>query len=171
MVCPNCSHASAKSLYVCPSCGQSFDRATLETLDHLRFLSSWLTENAQQIGFGRTAGAQTRPLRHPIAGMASVPGPPLCLRVGGAHEGHHAPAVHRRGYIQSDPAPCPGRAGQGLGRSEAPGGGRELSRPASLGLPAFRTPAPSPTSGNLAVSGGIRSGFEGDLAVVSGCSL
>jgi hypothetical protein len=50
MKCPNCEHESDAVLLRCSSCGEAFDRETLEKLGHLEYLLGWLDERAEELG-------------------------------------------------------------------------------------------------------------------------
>jgi hypothetical protein len=50
MKCPNCDHVSDPALLKCSACGKAYDQATLETLQHLEYLLTWLGERAEILG-------------------------------------------------------------------------------------------------------------------------
>lgn len=50
MKCPNCQHVSDAALLKCSACGQAWDRASFETLQHLEYLLAWLDERAEALG-------------------------------------------------------------------------------------------------------------------------
>ncbi len=50
MQCPYCHHVSSVTRLKCRSCGQSYERATLETLQHLQYTLAWLDERAAVLG-------------------------------------------------------------------------------------------------------------------------
>jgi hypothetical protein len=50
MQCPHCQHESSATRLKCSSCGQSYDRATLETLQYLQYTLAWLDERAEVLG-------------------------------------------------------------------------------------------------------------------------
>jgi len=47
MKCPNCNHTSTTALFKCSACGEAYDRASLETLEHLEYLLAWLDDRQQ----------------------------------------------------------------------------------------------------------------------------
>ena len=50
MKCPNCSQVSEVALVKCKSCGMTFDRAQVDRLEQLEFLTAWLDEHALTVG-------------------------------------------------------------------------------------------------------------------------
>ena len=50
MKCPNCNHVSDKRLLKCSTCGEAYERDTLETFQHLEYLLVWLNERAHTLG-------------------------------------------------------------------------------------------------------------------------
>ena len=54
MKCPQCHHVS-DSKVECKVCGQAYDRATLETLEHVQYLLTWLNARASILGPQRHA--------------------------------------------------------------------------------------------------------------------
>jgi hypothetical protein len=56
MKCPNCNHISTTALFKCSSCGEAYDRTSLETLEHLDYVLAWLDE--------RERAADLRPEAH-----------------------------------------------------------------------------------------------------------
>ncbi len=50
MKCPNCEHVSDTALLKCSSCGEMYDRATLEKFQHLEFLRAWLDDHVVELG-------------------------------------------------------------------------------------------------------------------------
>src|SRR5262245_9417866 len=46
MKCPNCAHVSDTALLKCSACGEAYDRAALETLQHLEYVVDWLNAQA-----------------------------------------------------------------------------------------------------------------------------
>lgn len=47
MKCPHCNHTSEAALLKCPACGEVYERAALETFEHLSYLLKWLDERAR----------------------------------------------------------------------------------------------------------------------------
>ena len=47
MKCPNCNHVSTAALFKCSSCGEAYDRTSLETLEHLDYVLAWLNQREQ----------------------------------------------------------------------------------------------------------------------------
>ncbi|MCP4536760.1 MAG: hypothetical protein GY832_06405 [Chloroflexi bacterium] len=58
MKCPNCKHVSDTALLKCSTCGEAYDRDTLETFQHMEYLLDWLNERARILG--PTAHARLR---------------------------------------------------------------------------------------------------------------
>jgi hypothetical protein len=48
--CPHCHHISETATLKCSACGEAYDRATLETFQHLEYLLAWLDEQAPTLG-------------------------------------------------------------------------------------------------------------------------
>ncbi len=86
MKCPNCHHVSDMALLQCSACGQTYDRATLESLQHLEYLLTWLDHHEDEIGprlFTQLHGevkdsltAARVELGLTITGPPTVPAPP-----------------------------------------------------------------------------------------------
>src|SRR3972149_4592727 len=49
MKCPNCNHNSDSALLKCSACGEVYDRAALETLQHTEYLLAWIEERAASL--------------------------------------------------------------------------------------------------------------------------
>lgn len=59
MKCPNCNHVSDTTPLKCSACGQTYDPAALETLQHLEYLLNWLDNREEEFGprlFARLRG-------------------------------------------------------------------------------------------------------------------
>jgi len=60
MKCPNCNHVSTSALFKCSSCGEAYDRAALETLEHLNYVLAWLDQREQAADLRPEAHEQLR---------------------------------------------------------------------------------------------------------------
>ncbi len=49
MNCPDCGHKSGPGLLKCSSCGEVYERESLETLHHLEYILSWITKQKKAI--------------------------------------------------------------------------------------------------------------------------
>lgn len=58
MKCPNCAHVSTTALLKCSACGEAYDRAELETLQHLEYVAHWLDQEAGELSPGVLAQLQ-----------------------------------------------------------------------------------------------------------------
>jgi hypothetical protein len=50
MKCPDCGHVTDAALLKCTSCGEAYNRESLETLEHLKYLIAWLDERITSLG-------------------------------------------------------------------------------------------------------------------------
>ncbi|MES0344178.1 MAG: hypothetical protein ABUK16_08695, partial [Anaerolineales bacterium] len=49
MNCPDCGHKSGPGLLKCSSCGEVYERESLEILHHLEYLLSWISKQEKAI--------------------------------------------------------------------------------------------------------------------------
>jgi len=72
MKCPACDHVSEKALLKCSECGNAFDRNSLETLEHIRYLVEWLRGQEPNLspdaykGLIREASVLVKQTRHQL---------------------------------------------------------------------------------------------------------
>ncbi len=50
MKCPNCSHDSKSILLKCSSCGEIYQRQTIEEFEHVNYLLEWIDEQREVLG-------------------------------------------------------------------------------------------------------------------------
>ncbi len=60
MKCPNCNHVSTAALFKCSSCGETYDRSALETLEHLDYVLAWLDQRERAADLKPEARQQLR---------------------------------------------------------------------------------------------------------------